>query len=119
MSVERPTRVNRFHDVVLLSDSVSLYRGDCFDILPGLGEVGQIVTSPPFNCLIADGCGCGRLMLSCEFHGDHDEDWIIETRDGVEIARHNVRYVETIQWADALKPNVSNERRQELPERKP
>jgi hypothetical protein len=76
-------------------------------------EIKQVfwpVTEPEKGrCLVADGYGCGRLTLACEYHGDHDEDWIIETRNGVEVARHNVRYVETIQWSDAPMPNEKAE----------
>lgn len=36
----------------------------------------------------------GDISLS----SDHDELWIIQIKDGVEIARHNVRYVESIVW---------------------
>jgi site-specific DNA-methyltransferase (adenine-specific) len=30
-------------------DGVAIYHGDCLEVLPRLGEVGQVVTSPPFN----------------------------------------------------------------------
>ena len=40
------------------------------------------------------------LFLSATFHGDHDEFWIVEMRDGVEIARHNPRYVDQIIWME-------------------
>ena len=39
-----------------------------------------------------------ELRLSVTHHGDHDEVWIVQSRDGVEIARHNPRYVETVTW---------------------
>ncbi len=51
------------------------------------------------RCLVT-GPECGELTLANFYHGDHDENWIIQTLNGVEVARHNPRYVETIQWAD-------------------
>lgn len=38
------------------------------------------------------------LYLSITFHGDHDEIWIVRVEDGVETARHNPRYAESIEW---------------------
>ena len=35
--------------LVVLSDSVSLYCGDCRDILPTLGKVDAVVTDPPYG----------------------------------------------------------------------
>lgn len=32
-----------------LSDSVTIYRGDCLDILPTLGKVDAVVTDPPYG----------------------------------------------------------------------
>ena len=52
------------------------------------------------RCLFANQHGAGSLELRQEFHGDHDEDWIVEMVDGKEISRHNPRFMETIQWAD-------------------
>lgn len=49
------------------------------------------------RCLV---CGpvCGDLTFSATYHGDRDEFWIIQSKDGIEIARHNPRYVESITW---------------------
>lgn len=44
---------------------------------------------------------CGNLYLSATYHGDRDEFWIVQEKNGVEVARHNPAFVETIQWADA------------------
>lgn len=41
-----------------------------------------------------------ELALSATHHGDHDEFWIVVTNKGKEIARHNLRYIESIEWAD-------------------
>lgn len=39
------------------------------------------------------------LICSVE---DNGEVWIIETREGIELARHNSRYLATIIWEDQL-----------------
>jgi len=38
------------------------------------------------------------IALSATHHGDHDEFWIVVSRDGAEVARHNPRYVESFLW---------------------
>lgn len=40
---------NSLHDLVVLSDSVSLYLGDCREIIPTLGKVDAVVTDPPYG----------------------------------------------------------------------
>ena len=42
----------------------------------------------------------GDLTLSATYHGDRDEFWIVQTKDGKEIGRHNARFAESIVWAD-------------------
>jgi len=44
----------------------------------------------------------GELTLSATYHGDRDEFWIVRTKDGKEVARHNARYAESIVWADEV-----------------
>ena len=39
---------NSLHDLVVLSDSVSLYRGDCREIMEDLCKVDAVVTDPPY-----------------------------------------------------------------------
>jgi len=51
------------------------------------------------GCCLMVGHGCDDMHLSATYHGDHDEFWIVQTKDGVEVSRHNTRYVETIEWA--------------------
>jgi len=41
------------------------------------------------------------LHLSATFHGDHDQFWVIESRDGKEVARHAVRSIASIYWLSA------------------
>ena len=38
------------------------------------------------------------LELSITYHGDHDEIWVVQLKNGKEVARHNPRYIETIAW---------------------
>lgn len=46
-----------------------------------------------------------RNNITLEFHdeymGDHSEHWIIQKKDGVEVSRHNTRYIQSIIWEDA------------------
>jgi hypothetical protein len=39
-----------------------------------------------------------QLMMTNDFHGEHDEDWIVALSNGVEISRYNPRFVESIDW---------------------
>lgn len=39
------------------------------------------------------------LFLAATCHGDRDEFWVVQYEGNVEIARHNCRYIETIEWA--------------------
>lgn len=40
-----------------------------------------------------------KLIFHTEFHGDHDEDWILlYDTNGKEIERHNARFVASIIW---------------------
>lgn len=41
--------------------------------------------------------GC-QLVTHNTFHGDHDQDWILQTKDGKELQRFNVDYLESIEW---------------------
>jgi len=44
------------------------------------------------------GDGCDNLYLNATYHGDRDEFWIVQMKDGEEVARHNPRFVESIVW---------------------
>ena len=39
------------------------------------------------------------------YHGDHDDDWIVVMKDGVEVERHNVRYIGSITWKPPAQPS--------------
>lgn len=41
------------------------------------------------------------LHLSATYHGDRDEFWIVASRDGREVARHNPRHIESIVWVES------------------
>jgi len=41
--------------------------------------------------------GC-QLKTHNAFHGDHDQDWILQTKEGKELTRYNVDYLESIEW---------------------
>lgn len=55
-----------------LSDDVTLYQGDCRDILPTLGKVDAVVTDPPYGIGASHGTGkYGRL----KFHDSGGSRW--------------------------------------------
>ena len=41
-----------------LSDSVTLYLGDCRELIPTVGKVDTIITRPPYNMGVSAGGGC-------------------------------------------------------------
>lgn len=45
-----------------------------------------------------------ELICMSEFKGDRDEIWICEVRNGVELARHNIRSIESIIWENTKTP---------------
>ncbi len=51
-------------------DLVTIYHGDCREVLPGLGMVGGVVTSPPYN--LGDMSG-GYANLSGGYASYHDQ----------------------------------------------
>lgn len=54
----------------------------------------------------------GNLTLHLEwrFHGTWDESWIIECLDGVEVARYNPRFIESIIWEEGEESMVLEDR---------
>jgi hypothetical protein len=36
--------------------------------------------------------------LTCHYHGEHGDLWIMETYDGKEVAAHNMKYIESVVW---------------------
>lgn len=43
--------------------------------------------------------GQRTLMLAATYHGDRDEFWVVQFENLVEVARHNCKYIATIEWA--------------------
>jgi hypothetical protein len=39
-----------------------------------------------------------ELRYIVEYHGDHEVGWVIELRDGLEVARFNARFIQSIVW---------------------
>ncbi|MGF7053970.1 DNA modification methylase [Bosea sp. OAE752] len=61
-----------------LSDSVTLYLGDCREILPTLGKVDAVVTDPPYGIGASSGVGkYGRQKFQ-----KTDKGWDASTPDG-------------------------------------
>jgi len=55
--------------VETLAEGVTLYLGDCREILPTLGKVDAVVTDPPYGIGYSHGVGGGKLARSTQF--DH------------------------------------------------
>ncbi len=56
------------------------------------------------RCLMA-GYSCDDLYLEVAKNG---ESWILQIKDGAEVARHNLRYVETVEWVIPRAPAPGN-----------
>lgn len=50
---------------------ITIYHGDCRDVLPSLSGVGQVLTSPPYNLTGARGTKWSQLR---EGYGEHADD---------------------------------------------
>lgn len=51
------------------------------------------------NVLLVAGRGCDELILSTLGRGDSERLWVRQVTGGKEIAVHNMRYIQTIEWA--------------------
>ena len=60
------------------------------------GKQIQVITWPDQSILRAN--ETDSLTMSATYQGDRHEYWVILTRNGVEISRHNARFIETIAW---------------------
>lgn len=38
------------------------------------------------------------LHLSATYHGDHDQFWVVASKDGKEVARYSARSIQHIVW---------------------
>lgn len=45
-----------------------------------------------------------EMSLTIENLGDHGAVWVSVTKGGIEVARHNARYIEAIIWVDEAAP---------------
>lgn len=72
------------------------------------GRYVSMVTFPPAKGEFRSSWGPSEdevFVLQNEFHGDHDEDWVVvldKNNTWREIRRYNVRYLESITWAPDL-----------------
>jgi site-specific DNA-methyltransferase (adenine-specific) len=59
-----------------IAEGVTLYCGDCREILPTLGNVDAVVTDPPYGIGYSHGEGGGKLARSTQFdhHPIHGDD---------------------------------------------
>lgn len=39
-----------------------------------------------------------EITYNYEYHGTYDDAWIVVTKNGTEITRHNVQYVASLVW---------------------
>ena len=69
------------------SDGITIYHGDCRDILPTLGKVDLVLTDPPYSVSVAGavhhGAHEGRGSRNLDFF-EGDDDWAKMTRVVVE-----------------------------------
>ncbi|ANA85279.1 DNA methylase [Gordonia phage BritBrat] len=68
-------------------DLVTLYHGDCLDVLPSLSGVDLIVTSPPYNLGVNAGGGFGHYKNGQTRGGQ--AKWGGTNKDGINYADHD------------------------------
>ena len=68
-------------------EAVTLYHGDCLDILPSLSGVDLIVTSPPYNLGITTGGGFGHWKDGQPRGGQGK--WGGTDRNGIDYSDHD------------------------------
>jgi site-specific DNA-methyltransferase (adenine-specific) len=82
-------------------ESVTLYHGDCLDVLPTITDVDLIVTSPPYNLGVTTGGGFGHWKDG-QPHGNTKGKWVNAKHggDGIGYDDHNdaMPYVEYEAW---------------------
>jgi DNA modification methylase len=62
----RGTDLKPYYD----EDGITIYHGDCLEVLPGLTEVDQVLTSPPYNLGQTGGTEWTRLSNGYGTHHD-------------------------------------------------
>lgn len=68
-------------------ESVTLYHGDCLDILPSLSGVDLVVTSPPYNLGVTAGGGFGHYKDG-QARGGQGK-WGGTNKDGIDYTDHD------------------------------
>ena len=68
-------------------ESVTLYHGDCLDVLPTLSGVDLIVTSPPYNLGVTTGGGFGHYRDG-QTRGGQGK-WGGTNKDGIDYTDHD------------------------------
>lgn len=68
-------------------DAVTLYHGDCIDVLPAICSVDLIVTSPPYNLGVTTGGGFGHYKDG-QIRGGQGK-WGGTDRDGITYSDHD------------------------------
>ncbi|MFN8993069.1 MAG: hypothetical protein ACK5X3_05305, partial [Pseudomonadota bacterium] len=63
------------HRTETLADGVTLYLGDCREILPTLGKVDAVVTDPPYGIGRAAGMGGGGVRLAGDTRQYNSSAW--------------------------------------------
>jgi DNA modification methylase len=84
-----------------LSDDVTLYQGDCRDILPTLGKVDAVVTDPPYGINAANGAAAGGTDASGRYKRkprQYDGAWDDERASEVAIRLCLKRSSDQIFW---------------------
>lgn len=86
-------------------DLVTLYHGDCLDVLPTISDVDLVVTSPPYNLGVTTGGGFGHWKDG-QAHGNTKGKWAAAKHDGDGIGydSHNdaMPYPEYESWQRAV-----------------
>lgn len=62
-------------------------------------KIARVIWNFPDGEEILHDDGERELVLSATYHGDRDEFWVLELRDGKEVSRHNCKFISGIVWA--------------------
>jgi DNA modification methylase len=83
-------------------DLVTLYHGDCLDVLPSISDVDLIVTSPPYNLGVTTGGGFGHYREGQKRGGQGK--WGGTDRTGIDYGEHNdaMPYEQYEEWQHAV-----------------
>lgn len=67
--------------------------------IPDSKRIKKIIlpATPIEQVEVSDVCG-KQLYIMNDFHGEYCIDWVIVEQGGVEIARYNCKFIETIIW---------------------